>query len=123
MPTHHLIVQIGAVLLTGLFLISCGTPKQPPIEKIANAELAISLAQDHSANEFAPLLLRYAQDKLALAKDAQQVGAFTKAERLAAEALVDAKLAESKAKAENMHRQTEALRENVEGLRQEIERK
>ena len=93
---------IGALLI----LTGCYNHKNlsTSIEKIANAELAISKAQDSKAPEFAPQELREAQEKWQNAKKALQNKNYDEAARLAEQALIDATLAEARAELE-MERQ------------------
>ncbi|MDM8565231.1 DUF4398 domain-containing protein [Candidatus Halobeggiatoa sp. HSG11] len=116
-------LKIGVLLSVGLLLISCGTSKQPPTEKIAGAELAISRAQDNNAKDFAAIELRQAQDNLEKAKQAVTDEEYDKATRLAEQAFMDASLAETKAESEKASKAAEEMRESVETLKQEMDRK
>lgn len=115
--------RIGMPVLVGALLISgCGTTKQPPIEKIANAELAINRAVDGNAREFAPLELRSAQDNLQNANEFVQNEEYEKAARFAEQALLDATLAETKAEKAMATQAAKEMRDSIETLRQEINR-
>ena len=93
------------------------------MESIAGAESAIKQAQDSGAETNAPLQLKIAEDKLAAAKGAAAKEDFLNAKRLADEALVDAKLAEAESLSEKAKKQSREMRESIETLRQELERK
>jgi predicted acylesterase/phospholipase RssA len=117
-----MLLKIGVLFSMALLIISCGTTKKSPVEKISNAELAISRAQDNNAREFATIELRRAQDNLEQAKQAVQEEEFDKAERLAEQAFMDASLADEKAESEKANKSTKELRESVDTLKQEMER-
>lgn len=111
---------VGTPVLIGALLISgCGTTKQPPVEKIANAELAINRAQDSDAREFAPLELRSAQDNLQNAKESVQKEDYEKAARFAEQALLDARLAETMAEREKAVQAAKEMLDSTETLRTE----
>ena len=114
---------VGVPLIVGTLLMGgCGTPGTQPMEKIANAELAINQAQDRKAQELAPLELRYAEDNLQKAKAAQQNGDYEQARRFAEQAIVDAELAEYKAESETARQTTKEMRDSIDALRQETNR-
>ena len=114
---------VGVPLLVGTLLMGgCGTPGTQPMEKIANAELAINRAQDSKAQDLAPLELRYAEDNLQKAKAAQKNGDYEKAIRFAEQALADAELAEAKAESEMARQTTKEMRDSIDALRKEIKR-
>ncbi|MCK5876836.1 MAG: DUF4398 domain-containing protein [Candidatus Marithrix sp.] len=112
-----------ALLFLLLLFMGCGTSKQPPTEKMANAELAISRAQDNNAKEFAAIELRQAKDNLEKAKQAVTNEEYAEAARLAEQAFMDASLAETKAESEKASKAADEMRESVETLKQEVERK
>jgi len=114
-----IVVIFSAILL----VIGCSTGKKPPTEKISNAELAISRAQDNNAREFAAIELRQAQDNLEQAKQAVEQKEYEKAARLAEQALMDASLAETKAEQEKASKAAAEMRDSVDTLKQEVERK
>ncbi|RKZ88271.1 MAG: DUF4398 domain-containing protein [Candidatus Parabeggiatoa sp. nov. 1] len=118
-----IIYLIEVPIIIGILLISgCGMPKQPPMVKIANAELIINRAQESKAREFAPLALRYAEDNLQTATTALQNEEYEKATRFAQRAIVDAELAEAKAELEMARQATTEMRDSIEMLRQELNR-
>jgi len=116
-------VWIGLLIGVIFGLTGCGNSIKPPTEKIANAELAISRAQDNNAKDFAAIELRQAQDNLQKAKQAIQDEEYEKAARLAEQALMDASLAETKAESAKASKAAKEMRESVETLQQELERK
>lgn len=79
-------------------------------------------AADAGAAQYGPLELRIAREKLDGAKRAMNSKEYDQARRLAEQAQVDARLAETKADAERARRTVEETRKNIETLRHEAER-
>lgn len=111
-----------AVILAALVLAGCASKGVAPVESITGAELAVRSAAEGNATVHAPLELRIAEDKLNAAKQAVATEEYEKAKRLADEALVNARLAEEKSRAEKAKKSAEEMRESIETLRREIER-
>ncbi|MCK5524441.1 MAG: DUF4398 domain-containing protein [Thiomargarita sp.] len=116
------VVIYSLSVLGGILLISGCSAVKPPTEKIANAELAISRAQDSNAKTLAPIELRQAEDNLQKAKAAMKTEELEKARRFAEKALLDATLAETKAESETARQAAKQMRESIETLRQETRR-
>ena len=95
---------------------------QPPTATVSQAQLAIRQADQSKASQYAPLELRKAQEKFAQAEKAMRNEDYLKARRLAEEALVDARLAESKANSEMARRNAAELQKTIESLRAEAQR-
>ncbi|RKZ38867.1 MAG: DUF4398 domain-containing protein [Gammaproteobacteria bacterium] len=110
-------VLAGTLLMSG-----CGNALKPPTDKVANAELAISRAQDGNAQTYAPIELRQAEDHLQKAKAAIQAEEYKQAKHFAEKALLDATLAESKAESETARQAAKEMRESIDTLRQETNR-
>ena len=72
---------------------------------------------------YAPLELKFAEDKLKEAKRLVAKEKFSPAIELLDEALVDAKLAETKALSEREKIQSAEMRDSIDSLRKEIEYK
>ena len=121
-------LSIGRIGIIRLFILSilvisgCGPKMMPPHDKISNAEMAISRARDANANVYAPLDLKLAEDKIANAKKAMSIGDNQTAAMQADEALIDAQTAEAKSKAEKAKELSQKMQENIDSLRQELER-
>ncbi len=95
----------------------------PPKEQIAVSRAAVGDAVGAGGTEYAPVAMRSAQDKLDRALAAQAAGENAQARRLAEEAEVDAKLAETRARSEKAQRAVAELREGIRILQQEIDRR
>jgi hypothetical protein len=93
-----------------------------PIEKMAKLDSQIESARQAEAIVYAPLELKFAEDKYKLAEVAIEEGAYEKANKLADEALLDAQLAEEKALSVQAEHEVQELRESIEALRSELMR-
>ena len=88
----------SALLMCSGLLASCaGTP--PPPAELAVANSTVQQAEQVGAVQYAPVELNNARAKIALANNAVKGDHPKEAQRLAAEAAADAKLAEAKAQA------------------------
>lgn len=117
--------RIGQLLVAAIFISGCaGTPvTPPPTEQMANSRTAISHAINAGGNEFAPLQIKSAMDKMNGAEQAMAAKNYVQARRLAEQAQVDAQLAEATARSAKAQKAADALRESNRVLRQEIDRK
>ena len=114
--------RIGVpIVLTLLGVAGCSTAG-PPKDSMAAADLAIKEANKSKAPQYSPLELRKAMDKFDEAKRAMNKEEYTRARRLAEEALVDAQLAEAKAASEDARQTASDLRQSLETLRREAAR-
>jgi Domain of unknown function (DUF4398) len=86
----------GLVLAT---LAACSSAPAP-VGEMSAAQTAVTAAEQADAAQFAPSDLDRARDKLIRAQAAMQDEHNEEARRLAEQALVDARLAEAKARAE-----------------------
>jgi DNA polymerase III delta prime subunit len=93
-----------------------------PIEKMAKLDSQIESARQAEAIVYAPLELKFAEDKYKLAEAAIEEGEYEKASILADEALLDAQLAEEKALSVQAEQEVQELRESSEALRSELMR-
>jgi hypothetical protein len=112
-----LMLIMGAIGLSG-----CSSSVPKPDSQIALAETAISRAREVNANEYAPLELKIAEEKLKEAKEAVAKEDFEKARIKAESAVLDANLAESKSRAAKQKKITQDMQDDVDTLRQEVKR-
>lgn len=117
--------RIGIAVAAAIFMAGCAsTPSAPaPTEQMAVARAAVNNASSAGGNEFAPLQLKSAMEKMDAAERAMGEKSFARAKLLAEEALVDAKLAESTARAIKARKAADALQEDNRVLRNELDRK
>ncbi|HMM66307.1 MAG TPA: DUF4398 domain-containing protein [Dokdonella sp.] len=94
-----------------LLLAACG-PTKPPPDLLGSAQQRLSSARDAGAPTYAPLELRFAEERLDQARVAMQDRDYTLAANLAEESSANSELAAIKARLGK-------LRESVDALKQE----
>lgn len=112
------IVAVGAILLAA----GCATTSSPPTEQLAMSRAAVTTAIRDGGNEFAPLELKSAREKMESAERAMAEEEYVLAGRLAEQAQLDAKLAEIKTSLAKAQKSIDDSRESNRVLREEIER-
>ncbi|MDY6849231.1 MAG: DUF4398 domain-containing protein [Geoalkalibacter sp.] len=115
---------LNACLVT-LFMVvlaGCAIQAPAPEEQVSLAAQSIAQAESSGAVEFAPVEIKSARDKLSQAKLAMNRDEHLKAKRLADEAMVDANLAEAKARSAKSQKVVEELKESIRVLQQEMNR-
>jgi len=112
-------IWIAGVLIVFVALAG-GCAGVAPVEKMAKLDSQITSARQAEAIVYAPLELRFAEDKYKMAQAAMKDENYESANRLADEALLDAKLAEEKALSAQTEKEAQKLRESVESLRNEL---
>lgn len=113
---------LGTVALVAAMLqIGCAS-FPPPNEQLAVATAAVDNAARAGAAELAPAELSTARDKLARANASMIEEKYERAQMLAEAALVDARLAEAKARHATAAKAALAVRDGNRVLRQEIDR-
>lgn len=117
--------RVGVAVAAAIFMAGCAsTPSIPaPTEQMAVSRAAVSNADSAGGNEFAPIQLRSAMEKMDAAERAMGEKNYARARLLAEEALVDAKLAETTARSAKAQKAADALQEDNRVLRKEIDRK
>jgi hypothetical protein len=98
MTATHGKIHRGSVIFAVLALAGCATAP-PPLAELADAESQIARARAAGAPDSAPVELRFAEDKLGRAREANDDRDYRAAGALAAQAVVDAELAAAKARA------------------------
>ncbi|MFO7602200.1 MAG: DUF4398 domain-containing protein [Gammaproteobacteria bacterium] len=120
---HRIMTHVSLGGIAGVVLLVTGCASMPPpTEQMAVAKASVTRAASVGGNEYAPIELRSATEKMTAAEQAMADENYVKAQRLAEQAQVDAKLAETKAalaKAEVAVRNAE---ESNRILRQEMDR-
>ena len=105
-----------------LVMLSGGCAGIAPTGKMANLEYAINDARKAEAATYAPLELRFAEDKYQAAKKAIAEKEYEQAERLIDQSLLDAQLAQEKALSAKAEKDADEMRQNIETLQGEAER-
>jgi hypothetical protein len=115
------------LLATTLFTACASTSASKEDMSIASEQLSIARTDLRSAisaggNEFAPLQVRSAMDKISSAEKAMTTKEYTNARQLAEQAQVDAQLAEAMASSAKAQKAADALKEGGRILREESNR-
>jgi hypothetical protein len=116
--SHQKLHSFGIV--AAVFIAGCaGTP---PTEQMAVSKVAVTTATSAGGNEFAPLPLRSAMEKMDAAEQAMSEEDYPLARQLAEQAQVDAQLAAATARTAKAQKAATALQEDNRVLRKEIDR-
>jgi len=118
-------LRLFKACLVTLFIVvlaGCAVQAPAPDRQVTLATQSIVQAESSGAVEFAPVELKAARDKLSQAKLALNLQENIKAGRLADEAMVDANLAEAKARSAKSQKVVVELQESIRILQQEISR-
>lgn len=111
-------------LTAGVAVILAGCASTPaPVEQMAVSRAAVAAASNSGANEFAPLPLKSAMDKMKGAEKAMMEKNYVLARKLAEQAQVDAQLATATANSAKAQNAADAVSEGRRVLKKEIDRK
>ena len=116
--SHQKLLGLGVVMA----IIIAGCAGAPPTEQMAVSKVAVTTATSAGGNEFAPLALRSAMEKMDAAEKAMAEEEYPLARQLAEEAQVDAQLAAATARSAKAQKAANALQESNRVLRNEIDR-
>lgn len=119
---HQLMKRIGIIVAAAAFIAGCATTPAPT-EQMAISRAAINNANSAGANEFAPLQIKAAMEKMDAAERAMLQKEYVHARQLAEQAQVDAQLAGATAYSVKAQKMADALQEDRRILREEIDRK
>lgn len=115
-----------AALIAGsalVLLVGCASKGPPPVAEMATARAALTQAESAGALQAAPVEILAARDKFSKAEAAVREEKYEQARLLAAQAEVDAEVAEKKTRTVKAQAAaTEMVRSN-ELLRKELERR
>lgn len=114
--------RLGVAAAAAIFVMGCASTPAPT-EQMAVSRAALSNATSAGGNEFAPLQIKSATEKMAAAERAMAGKDYARARQLAEQAQVDAQLAEAMARTAKAQKAADALKEDSRVLRQEINRK
>lgn len=113
----YLVTAASAVVATAC----ASTP--PPMEQLATSRAALSQAERGGAGEYAAVELLAAREKMNRAEVAMRDGRNDEARRLAEQAEADAVLAEARARSGQSQKAVDDMKQAIETLREEIQRK
>ena len=119
---HHKIYGIATWIAVATLVTAC-SGIQPPIEQMSASKSAITNAASAGGNEFAPLQLQSAMEKIDAAERAMGEENYELALQMAEQAQVDANLALATARSVKAQKAAIALKDDNRVLRQEIQRK
>jgi len=103
------------ILIVCLLLAACTAPRPNP-DIFATAEKVIQAAEDVGGDEFAPVEMRFAREKLASAKLGMEKQKYSVVVYLAEEAEINAELAIEKSRTAKSRRRVNELRKSNEEL-------
>jgi len=117
-PKANLLPICAALALT---IAGCASIP-PPTGQMAVSKAAVISANSAGGNEYAPVMLKSAMDKMDAADRAMAEKSYVIARQLAEQAQVDAQLAAATARSTKAQKAAGALQEGNRVLRQEIDR-
>lgn len=109
------------VVATTIFVVGCASVPAPT-EQMAVSKAAVTSASRDGGNEFAPLELKSAMEKMEGAERAMAADDYPLAKRLAEQAQLDARLAETKVGLAKAQKSVDESKESNRVLREEIKR-
>lgn len=118
---YKMMHSFGVSVATAIFITSCASIP-PPTEQMAVSKVTVSNASSAGGNEYAPIELKSAMNKMAGAEQAMAAEDYVLARQLAEQAQVDAQLAAATARSAKAQKAANALQEDNRVLRQEIDR-
>lgn len=114
--------DISITLAAAIFIAGCANIPASK-EQIAVSKVTIGNAVDEGVHQFAPLQLKSALEKIAIAEQAMADKDYLRARHLAEQAQADAQLAAAMARSAKARKVARELQENNLVLQQEVERK
>lgn len=112
---------IGVGVFVSTLLFGCSSIPAPT-EQLAVSKAAVASSLNAGGNQYAPMALKSAMDKMDAAQRAMALHEYRLARQLAEEAQVDAQLSSATARAAKAELATGELQEGNRILRQEINR-
>ncbi len=119
---YQMRIRIAVIAAAAIFMAGCASTP-PPTAQMAVSRAAVNNANSAGANEFAPVQIKSATEKMAGAERAMVNEDYELAGQLAEQAQVDAELAGETARSAKARKAADAVREDSSVLRQEIDRK
>lgn len=119
--SHQMMLTAGVAVIFAIILASCASIPAPT-EQMAVSKAAVTNALSAGSNEFAPVQLKSAMEKMDAAERAMTDRNYELARQLAEQAQIDAKLAGTMARSTKAQKAADALQEGSRVLRQEIDR-
>lgn len=117
----QVIRNMGVAIVAAVFMAGCASTPAP-VGQMALSKAAVNNAMSVGGNEFAPVQLKSAMDKMDAAEKAMAGKKYELARQLAEQAEVDAKLAGLMARSTKAQQAADALQEDIRVMRNEFER-
>lgn len=121
LKSNQIINKIGMTVGTVILVAGCASTP-PPTEQIAISKTAVDNASSDGGDEYAPLQLKTAKEKLDAAEQAMVAKKYVLAKQLAEEAQVDAELAVAISRSDKNKKAADTVKEDSSVLHQEIDR-
>lgn len=119
--SHQMMLTAGVAVISAIFMTGCASIPAPT-EQMAVSKAAVNNALSAGSNEFAPVQLKSAMEKMDAAERAMTERNYELARQLAEQAQIDAKLAGTMARSSKAQKAADALQEDSRVLRKEIDR-
>lgn len=120
MTSSGLKIHGPIVLSLALALAACG-PTKPPPDLLGSAQQRLVSARSSGAATFAPLELRFAEERFTQAQVAMQDRDYTLAANLAGESAANSELAAIKARIGKLRESVEQLKQDNAGINQVLQ--
>ncbi len=120
--TKSLMSKVGIAIGSAVMLAACAGA-QPPLDQMATSKAAVNTAISTGANEYAPIQIKSAMEKMTNAEKAMSEKNYETAKQQAEQAQVDAQLATAIARTAKAKQAADALQEDSRILHQELNRK
>lgn len=120
-PLTRKAYTVLAIIAAGMLAGCASTPA--PTAQLAVSRAAVMHASNADTNQYAPVELKSARDKLIGAEQAMAAKNYELAQQLAEEAQIDARLAESKTQAAKAQKAAQDAQDATGVLREELNRK
>ncbi len=119
--SNRMMHKAGLAVAASILMAGCAS-NPAPTEQMALSRAAVNNAMSAGSNEFAPIQLKSAMDKLSAAEKAMATKDYELAQQMAEQAEVDAKLASAMARSAQSQKAVDAVQDDIRVLRQEIDR-
>ncbi len=119
--SRQMMLIAGVTVISTILIAGCASIPAPT-EQMAVSRAAVNNALSAGGNEFAPVQLKSAMEKMDAAERAMADENYVLARQLAEQAQIDAKLAGTMARSTKAQKAADALQESSRVLRQEIDR-
>ncbi len=121
LKSYQMIRMVNVIVISAIFMVGCESIPAPT-EQITTSRTAVNNALSAGGNEFAPLQLKSAMEKMEAAERAMGEKNYVLARQLAEEAQIEAQLAGAMSRSAKAQKAADALQEASRTLRQEIDR-